>query len=344
MAIQESPRTRSDSLSLRAFRTRGRPAVISGIGGYAPERILYNDDLADLGCRVDDEWIVKRTGIRSRHVADPGTAAFELAIPAAQRALEDAEVLPSELDMIICATTSPDGPFPAMACRVQDKIGAPGVMAFDVLAACSGFLYALAIAESQIASGRADTVLVVGAEVMTRFLDWKHHFVSILPGDGAGAAVVRAADGPGILSWCLGADGRGWDQITYGNVEKGAYAVGEFGSLEMKGTEVFKFAVDILPRLATAAADAAGIEVDDIDLWVPHQANSRIIEAAAERAGVPLSRMMMNLDRYANTSAASIPLALRDAVDQGRVTGGDKVLLAAFGAGLTWASCLVEWT
>jgi len=232
-----------------------------------------------------------------------------------------------------------------VACRVQNELGVPGACAFDLLAACTGFAYALSVADSYVATGRADTVLVIGAEVLSRMVDWTDRGTCILFADGAGAAVVRPAEhGSGFLSWCLGADGRGYEQITYGNVEKGAYAAGDPDpKIRMKGPDVFKFATDIFIRQAFAVADAAGLTMDDIDLWVPHQANRRIIEAAARRIGLPMERVMVNIDRFGNTSTATIPLALHDAVAGGRVKSGDRVLIAGFGSGLTWAACLLEW-
>jgi 3-oxoacyl-[acyl-carrier-protein] synthase-3 len=200
------------------------------------------------------------------------------------------------------------------------------------------------VADAYIAAERADTILVIGAEVLTRLLNWQYRTTAVIFGDGAGAAVVRRVEkGAGFMSWCLGSDGRGYDQVTYGNVEKGAYAACEFGHIDMVGPDVFKFATDIFPRQAYVCAEKAGIRVDDIDLWVPHQANYRIIEAAARRIGLPMDRVMVNIDKYGNTSTATVPLALRDALDAGRIKSGDKVLLAGFGSGLTWGAGLLEW-
>jgi 3-oxoacyl-[acyl-carrier-protein] synthase-3 len=215
----------------------------------------------------------------------------------------------------------------------------------DLLAACSGFAYALSVADAYVASGRADTVLVIGAEVLTRLVDWTDRGTCVLFADGAGAAVVRPARrGPGFQGWCLGADGRGYDKITCGDVARGAYAAGEgTPTIGMRGPDVFKFSTDIFIRQAHAVAEVAGVSMDDIDLWVPHQANRRIIEAAAQRIGLPMERVMVNIDRYGNTSTATIPLAIQDALDQGRLTAGDTVLIAGFGSGLTWAACLLEW-
>jgi len=344
VAITQSPRVRSDAVPLRTYRSQGRPSAIAGIGVHVPERVLTNRELEQM-VDTSDQWIAERTGIRERRVAEPGTPTFELATRAARAALERTETRPQDLDMILVATSTPDGPFPSVACRVQNELGIAGCCAMDVLAACSGFAYALSLADAYIASGRADTILVIGAEVLSRLVDWTDRGTCVLFADGAGAAVVRPArTGAGFQSWCLGADGRGYDKITCGDIEKGAYVSGESGQyIGMKGPDVFKFATDIFIRQAHAVAAAAGVTMDDIDLWVPHQANRRIIEAAAQRIGLPMERVMVNIDRYGNTSTATIPLALRDAEEQGRLHPGDTVLIAGFGSGLTWAACLLEW-
>ena len=343
MAITHAPRVRSDAVPLRAYRTQGRPAAIAGIGVHVPEKVVTN---ADLERTVDtsDHWIVDRTGIRERRIAEPGTPTFELATLAARDALERSGVRADELDMILVATSSPDGPFPSVACRVQKELGAPGCCAMDLLAACTGFAYALSVADAYVSSGRADTILVIGAEVLSRLVDWTDRGTCVLFADGAGAAVVRPARGAGFRSWCLGADGRGYDKISCGDIPRGAYAAGEATpAIGMKGGDVFRFATDIFIRQAYAVAEAAGMTMDEIDLWVPHQANRRIIEAAAQRIGLPMDRVMVNIDRFGNTSTATIPLAMQDALDQGRLQTGDTVLIAGFGSGLTWAACLLEW-
>ncbi len=343
MAIT-APRVRSDAVPLRTYRTQGRPAAIAGMGVYAPDKVLTNLDLEKV-VETSDQWITERTGIKERRIAEPGTPTFDLATRAARRALEDAGITAADVDLIICSTSSPDGPFPSVACRVQEELGVPGACAFDLLAACTGFAYALSVADAYVASGRADTVLVIGAEVLSRLVDWQDRGTCVLFADGAGAAIVRPArSGAGFRSWCLGADGRGYDAITCGNIPLGAYAAGDADpKIGMKGPEVFKFATDIFIRQAHAVTEAAGLTMDEIDLFVPHQANRRIIEAAARRVGLPLERVMINIDRYGNTSTATIPLALHDAVQQGRVKSGDQVLIAGFGSGLTWAACLLEW-
>src|SRR5436190_12619982 len=219
MAVKAAPRVRSDALPLRTYRSQGRPTAIAGLGVDAPERILTNADIERI-VDTSDQWIVERTGIRRRHIAEPGTTTFSIATRAARRALAASGVQPSELDMILVATSTPDGPFPSVACRVQEQLGVPGCPAVDLLAACSGFIYALSAAEAYVSSGRADTVLVIGAEVLSRLVDWTDRGTCVLFADGAGAAVVRPARGAGIRSWCLGADGRGYDKITCGNVPR----------------------------------------------------------------------------------------------------------------------------
>jgi 3-oxoacyl-[acyl-carrier-protein] synthase-3 len=343
MAVTHAPRVRSDAVPLRTYRCQGRPAAIAGIGVYTPDRVLTNRELEQM-VDTSDQWITERTGIKERRVAEPGTPTFELATKAAADALAKAETRPQDLDMILVATSSPDGPFPSVACRVQNELGISGCCAMDVLAACSGFAYALSLADAYIASGRADTILVIGAEVLTRLVDWTDRGTCVLFADGAGAAVVRPARGAGFLSWCLGADGRGYDKITCGDIPRGAYTAGDLApGISMKGPDVFKFATDIFIRQAFAVAEAAGVTMDEIDLWVPHQANRRIIEAAAQRIGLPMEKVMVNIDRFGNTSTATIPLALADAQEQDRLRPGDTVLVAGFGSGLTWAACLLEW-
>jgi 3-oxoacyl-[acyl-carrier-protein] synthase III len=344
MAIKTAPRVRSDAVPLRTFRSAGRPVAIGGLGIHAPEKVLTNQDLERM-VETSDQWIRERTGIKRRHIAEPGTTTFSLAVEAAREALAASAVRPEELDMILVATSTPDGPFPSVACRVQGELGVPGACAMDLLAACTGFVYALSAAEAYVSSGRADTVLVIGAEVLSRLVDWKDRGTSVIFADGAAAAVLRPAQrGAGFLAWCLGSDGRGYEQITCGNPTLGGYTAGDSPPrIAMKGPDVFKFATDIFIRQAFAVAEEAGIDIDDIDLFVPHQANSRIIEAAARRVGLPMERVMVNIDEYGNTSTATIGLALHDALRQGRLKSGDRVLIAGFGSGLTWGACLLEW-
>ena len=344
MAITSAYRTRSDALPLRSFKAKGRPSAIAGMGVYAPDKIITNFDLEKM-FDTSDKWITERTGIHKRHIAEPGTTTLSLATKAAQGALDAAGITAKDLDMILVGTSSPDGPFPSISARIQDELDAPGAVAWDMLAACTSFMYGLATADSFIATERADTVLVIGAEVLSRMLDYSSRGTAVIFGDGAGAAVVRTAPkGSGFLSWCLGADGRGYAQVTAGNIEKGAYANKDANPhIEMVGPDVFKFAVDIFIRQANEVCERAGVALEDIDLWVPHQANFRIIDAAARRIGLPLDRVAINIDEYGNTSSASIPLALEEAIRKGRVKTGDHVLLAGFGSGLTWGACLLKW-
>jgi 3-oxoacyl-[acyl-carrier-protein] synthase-3 len=340
-----TPRTRSDAVPLKTYRTAGRPSAIAGVGVYSPERVLTNHDLEKI-VETSDQWIVERTGISERRIAEPGTSTHTLAYEAAVRALDAAGVAASELDLILVSTSTPDAPFPSVACRLQDKLGVPGAAAMDLLAACTGFVYALSVADSYVASGRAETVLVVGAEVLSRYVNWQDRGTCVIFGDGAGAAVVRPARaGAGFMSWCLGSDGRGFRQVACGvDIDRGPLAALETDpKISMSGPDVFKFATDIFIRQAEAVARTAGLTMDDIDLWVPHQANRRIIEAAARRIGLPMERVMVNIERFGNTSTATIPLALNDALAQGRIKPGDKVLMAGFGSGLTWGACLLEW-
>jgi 3-oxoacyl-[acyl-carrier-protein] synthase-3 len=344
VAIKTAPRVRSDAVPLRTYLSAGRPAAISGLAVEIPPRVLTNQDLEKI-VETSDQWITERTGIKRRHIAEPGTATFELATAAARKALARAGVQPSELDLIVVATSTPDGPFPSVSCRVQEQLGVPGACALDILAACTGFVYALSLADTYVSSGRADTVLVIGAEMLSRMVNWTDRGTCVLFSDGAGAAIVRPAErGAGFTAWCLGSDGRGYDQITYGDIAKGAYAANDFSAgIGMKGPDVFKFATDIFIRQAYAVAEAAGVSMDDIALWVPHQANRRIIEAAARRVGLPMERVMTTIEEYGNNSTATIPIALHQAQAEGRLRSGDKVLLAAFGSGLTWGACLLEW-
>ncbi|GAC1643724.1 MAG: ketoacyl-ACP synthase III [Candidatus Dormibacteraceae bacterium] len=344
MAITSAYRTRSDALPLRSFKAKGRPSAIAGMGVYAPEKIITNFDLEKM-MDTSDKWITERTGIHKRHIAEPGTTTLSLATKAARGAMDAAGITAKDLDMILVGTSSPDGPFPSISARMQDELDAPGAVAWDLLAACTSFMYGLATADSFIATERADTVLVIGAEVLSRMLDYSSRGTAVIFGDGAGAAIVRTAPkGSGFLSWCLGADGRGYAQVTCGNIEKGAYANKDAQPyIEMVGPDVFKFAVDIFIRQANEVCEKAGVALEDIDLWVPHQANFRIIDAAARRIGLPLDRVAINIDEYGNTSSASIPLALEEAIRHGRVKTGDHVLLAGFGSGLTWGATLLKW-
>ena len=320
-------------------------ARIAGTGSYLPEQVLTNDDLAK---RVDtsDEWIRARTGIHQRHVAGPGETTSELAYRAALRALEAAGTDPSELDLIVLGTTTPDLIFPSSACIVQSKLGVHGCMAFDVNAACSGFIYALTIADKFIRSGAAKTALVMGAETLTRMLDWNDRGTCVLFGDGAGAVVLKADTETGILSTHMHADGSKkellWNPV---GVSVGFKPEDENAGVRvlMTGNEVFKHAVKALDAVVDEALESNGLERSALDWLVPHQANLRIIEATAKRLAMPMERVIVTVDRHGNTSSGSVPLALDEAVRSGRVERGQLLLLEAFGGGFTWGSALLRY-
>jgi 3-oxoacyl-[acyl-carrier-protein] synthase-3 len=325
-----------------------RSVGIVGVGSALPEKIITNWDLEKM-VDTSNQWITTRTGIKERRIADPETATSDLALMAGRRALERAGIGPEELDLVLVATTTPDMAFPSTACIVQAGLGAYNAAAFDLEAACSGFLYGLAIGEQFISSGVYETVLIIGAEVLSRIVNWSDRNTCVLFGDGAGACVLRPVTaGKGILSHYLGADGRGGKllQIPAGGsrlpastvtVEQGLHYI------EMQGAEVFKFAVRIMGEASLEALRRAGLAREEVDFLVPHQANHRIIMAAAKRLGLGLEQVIVNLDRYGNMSAASIPVALEEAVREGRIRDGDNVLLVGFGAGLTWGAAVVKW-
>ncbi len=325
-----------------------RYAHITGWGSYAPERIVTNEDLAQI-VPTSDEWIRGRTGIAERRVAEVNEYASTLALRAAQRALEVANLDPAKLDLVIVATSTPDYIIPCTACLVQTGLGATNAGAFDLLAACSGFVYGIGLGTGMIRNGDLSTVMVIGTEALSRVMDWTDRTTCVLFGDGAGAVVLEASDLPGgVLASTLGADGSGGDMLTIGlgakmPVSGDAVQSGDV-LLHMKGREVFRFATRTMAKSVMDAVEAAGLGIDDIDLIVPHQANTRILQVAAKQLDIDMSRLYMNLDRYGNTSAASIPLALVDAIDDGRVQAGDRVVFVGFGGGLTWASCVVEWS
>lgn len=320
-------------------------ARIAGTGSYLPDNIVTN---ADLEKQVDtsDEWIRERTGIRQRHIALPGQTTGDLAHEAATRALQAAGVLPAELDLIVLSTTTPDIIFPSTACLLQHRLGANGCAAFDVNAACSGFLYALGVADKFIRAGAARTALVVGAETLSRMVDWTDRSTCVLFGDGAGAVVLKADAETGILSTHLHADG-GYEHLLYNpvGVSRGfaADAPNHGIKVHMTGNEVFKVAVKTLDAVVDETLDANGLGRDDLDWLVPHQANLRIITATAKRLRMPMERVIVTVDRHGNTSAASVPLALDEAVRSGRVQRGDLLLLEAFGGGFTWGSALLRY-
>ena len=316
-------------------------ARIVGTGSYLPEKVVTNDDLART-VDTSDEWIRSRTGIRSRHVAAEGQLASDLALPAAQRALQSAGVDAAAIDLIIVATTTPDIIFPSTACILQSKLGVAGCPAFDVQAVCSGFVYALTIADLFIRSGQARHALVVGTEVYSRILDWSDRGTCILFGDGAGAVVVSASERPGILASRLHADGRYKDMLCVpGSVNGGKVWGSPF--VHMDGGSVFKFAVRVFEEGANEVLEAAGLTVSDLDWFIPHQANIRIMEATAKKLGLPTEKLIATVGHHGNTSAASIPLALDEAVKDGRIHPGHTLLLEAVGGGFTWGAVLLRW-
>ncbi|MBV7481959.1 beta-ketoacyl-ACP synthase III [Bordetella sp. BOR01] len=320
-------------------------AVIAGSGSFLPERVVSNDELAaELATRnisTSDEWIVERTGIRQRHLAERGVTTSQLATEAARHALDDAGVQPSDVDLIIVATSTPDYVFPSTACLVQANLGAKGGAAFDVQAVCSGFVYALSTADAFIRAGRARCALVIGAEVFSRILDWNDRGTCVLFGDGAGAVVLKASDQPGILAAQLHADGAQTKILcAAGNVAYGDVTGDPF--LRMDGQAVFKQAVTVLDRSARDVCAEAGIEIADLDWLVPHQANVRILNFLARKLHVPTEKIVITVDSHANTSAASVPLALDVARRDGRIKPGQLVLMQGVGGGFTWGSVLAR--
>lgn len=317
---------------------------ITGTGSYLPERVMTN---AELESMVDttDEWIVTRTGIRERHIAADGQAVSDLALAASERAIEAAGIDRHKIDLIIVATTTPDRIFPSTACLLQDKLGLHDSGAFDVQAVCSGFVYSLSIADKFIRSGSHKCVLVVGAETLSRIIDWNDRSTCVLFGDGAGAAILEAADEPGIISSHIHADGKYKELLTVpSGISQGFEDVlrGE-AYMQMQGNEVFKVAVNTLGRIVDETLEATGLQKSDIDWLVPHQANIRIIAATAKKLNMSMDNVVVTVDRHGNTSAASIPLAFDEAVRDGRIKRGDTVLMEAFGGGFTWGSVLLNY-
>lgn len=323
-------------------------ARITGTGSSIPERILTNSDLEKM-VDTTDEWIVTRTGIRERHLADEGVATSDLASEAARKALAMAGVDPREIDLIVVGTITGDFPWPATACMVQNNLGAKGATAFDVSAACSGFLFALDCAVKRIETGASRKALVIGAEILSRIVDWQDRNTCVLFGDGAGAVVLEGQEGDnGVLSTHLHSDGSFWEllyQPGFGSrspVSEGGIK-DRIHYLRMKGNEVFKVAVRSLHEVAVEAIEANSMTAADVDLFIPHQANRRILEATAKRLGMTDEQIYINVDRYGNTSSASIPIALDEANRDGRINEGNIVLLDTFGGGFTWASALIRW-
>ncbi|WP_340008909.1 beta-ketoacyl-ACP synthase III [Paenibacillus sp. FSL K6-0276] len=325
-----------------------RPVGIIGTGKYVPEKIMTNSDLEKI-VETNDEWIVSRTGIRERHIAAPHEATSDLAYEAALKALDSAGMKAEDLDLIIIATVTPDSSFPSTACILQDKLGAKGAAAFDLSAACSGFVYSLATAVGFIQNGMYNNALIIGADTLSRITDYTDRNTCVLFGDGAGAVIIgEVPEGRGFQSFDLGAEGSG------GNLLKleagGSRLPASQQTIEdkkhfiyMNGREVFKFAVRVMGSATERVLTKAGLGKEDIDLFVPHQANIRIIQSAMQRLDLPPEKCVINVDKYANTSAASIPLALVEAAEEGRMKEGDTVLMVGFGGGLTWGASVLIW-
>ena len=317
-----------------------RRSVIAGVGSALPKRCVSNAELAQT-VDTTDEWIVERTGIRSRYIADDSETTASLATDACRRALDHAGIDASQIGLIVLATATPDQTFPSSATKVQAALGINDCIAFDVHAVCTGFLYALSVADSMLQSGVADTALVIGAETFSRILDWDDRGTCVLFGDGAGALVLRAEDGDrGILATRLHADGR-HNELLY--VDGGPSTTGTVGKLRMKGREVFRHAVKNLADVLNEVLAAAGLTTADVDWVVPHQANARILDATAKKLGLPPEKVVVTVDRHANTSAASVPLALDTAVRDGRIKRGDLIVLEAMGGGFTWGAAVVRY-
>lgn len=325
-----------------------KPVGIVGTGSYVPEKVLTNADMEKM-VDTSDEWIRTRTGIRERHIADEKTATSDLALKAAEIALKEANLKGEDVELIIVATITPDMFFPSTACVVQNKIGADGHAAFDVSAACSGFVYGLAVASQFLSSGMFNNALVIGAETLSKFTDWEDRNTCVLLADGAGAVVLkRVTTGEGLLSFSLGADGSLGHLLHMpggGSRNPASYeTVNEkMHYIKMRGNELFKMAVRILVEAALEALKKANKSTEDVSLFIPHQANIRIIDATAKRLGISEDRVHANIDRFGNTSAASIPIALDEAKRMNKLQKGDIVVLDAFGGGLTWGACVLEW-
>jgi 3-oxoacyl-[acyl-carrier-protein] synthase-3 len=328
----------------------GQPSArysrITGTGSHLPPRRLSNDDMAALlaerGVETNDAWIVERTGIRARHFADKGVHCSDLALPAARAALQSAGRTADQVDLIIVATSTPDMVFPSTACILQNKLGANGCMAFDMQAVCSGFVYALSVADSMIRGGMARCALVIGSELFSRILDFNDRTTCVLFGDGAGAVVLEASDEPGILATDMHADGRHVGILCVPGTVSGGHVLGD-PLLKMDGQAVFKLAVGVLDSTARAVLERAGRTEADLDWLIPHQANIRIMQSTARKLKVPPSKVIVTVDEHGNTSAASIPLALDVAVRSGRVKRGDTVMLEGVGGGFTWGAVLLDF-
>jgi 3-oxoacyl-[acyl-carrier-protein] synthase-3 len=327
---------------------QNQKASITGIGSYLPSKVLTNYDLEKM-VDTSDDWIIQRTGIKERRIVEDGQITSDLATYASLRAMEDAGVSPGDLDMIITSTITPDHIFPSTSCYIQQKIGASRASAFDILAACAGFIYALSVGESFVNSGAMKTVLVVGAECLSKITDYTDRTTCILFGDGAGAVVIqKSLSKHEILSTSLAADGSQADVLimpgggaknpaTLESVQQRTHYI------QFKGKEVFKLAINKITNLIIDTVNKNGLSLEDIDLIIPHQSNLRIIEATMEKLGLPMEKAVVNIDKYGNTSSASIPIAIDEARKEGRLSKGDIVMLVAFGGGLTWGSSIIRW-
>ena len=322
--------------------TQGVRIGITGLGVHVPAKVVTNAELAGI-VDTSDEWIRERTGIRERRIAAPDEALTDVALPAARAALDDAGVEASEIDFLVCATVTPDMMFPTSSALIADELGMPQAAAYDLLAGCTGFVYAIAQAYAMLSSGLARRALVVGGDVLSKILDWEDRSTLVLFGDGAGAVVMEPVEHGGFIGFELGADGGGGEYLWYpGSGSRHFDDPNSF--VKMNGREVFKFATRIMVHSAHGILEECGKTVDDVDVYIPHQANVRIIEHAAEKLGIPREKIVINVERYGNTSSGSIPLALAEAQADGRLRDGALVLMTGMGAGLTWGSGLIEWT
>jgi 3-oxoacyl-[acyl-carrier-protein] synthase-3 len=319
----------------------GRRIGITGLGVHVPDRIFTNKDLEQF-VDTSDEWIVERTGIRERRFAAADEALTDIARPAAVAALEDSGTRADEIDLLICATVTPDMMFPTSSAILADELGMPDAAAYDLLAGCTGFVYAIAQAYGMLAAGLVNKALVVGGDVLSKILDWDDRSTLVLFGDGAGAVVLERVDEGGFLGFELGADGGGGEHLWLPGSGSRRFEDAD-RLVKMNGREVFKFATRVLVSSAEAVLNECGRTVDEVDVYVPHQANKRIIDHASRKLGIPEEKVVVNVDRYGNTSSGSIPLALADAAADGRLREGELVLMTGMGAGLTWGSALIEW-
>lgn len=324
-----------------------RKATITGLGNYIPPNVLTNKDLEKM-VDTSDEWITTRTGIKERRIVDDDVSTSDMVYEASQKALEDSGITADKLDLVIVATVTPDMPFPATACLIQDRLGAKKAAAFDLEAGCSGFVYALSVAAQFIETGVYENALVVGADILSKITDWEDRSTCVLFGDGAGAAVLQASDKGGMLAFDLGSKGSGGKSLYMpggGSLNPSSELTVKERQhyIKMEGNQVFKFAVKIMEQSSVDVLNKAGLKPEDVSLFIPHQANTRIIDAAAKRLRLTDDKVLVNLPKYGNTSSASIPLGLVEAKEDGLINEGDIIVLVAFGAGLTWASTVIEW-